>query len=49
MVDMAKAIKISDEDYKLISIIRNREDWTYTKTISKAIKFFAKAKRILKG
>ena len=43
------AIKLSDEDYQIIKRIKEKEDWSYTRTISKAIKFFARAKRILKG
>lgn len=45
---MDKAIKVSVEDYRLIELIQNKEEWTLKKTLSKAIKFFAKAKRILK-
>jgi hypothetical protein len=43
---MTKSIKISDEDYYLVEIIKNQEDWTFTKTLSKAINYFAKVKRM---
>ena len=43
---MDKAIRLSDEDYKIIELIQNKEEWTLKKTLSKAIIFFAKAKRL---
>lgn len=45
----SKAIKIPTRDYEIVKIIAKKETWNYTDTISKAIRFFAKAKRILKG
>jgi len=44
---MDKAIKISDEDYRLVELIQTKEDWTLKKTLSKAVRFFARAKRIV--
>jgi len=43
---MERAIKIYDEDYELLKKIKGKEGWTYILTLSKAIKFFAKAKRM---
>jgi hypothetical protein len=45
---MDKAIKITDDDYKIIKLIQDKEEWTLKKTLSKAIRFFANAKKILK-
>jgi len=43
---MSKSIKISDEDYNTVEMIKDLQDWTFTKTLSKAISFFANAKRL---
>ncbi len=42
------SIKIPTEDLKIIKKIANKETWSYTNTLSKAVRFFAKAKRIIK-
>lgn len=43
---MDKPIRISVEDYRLIELIQNKEEWTLKKTLSKAIQFYAKVKRL---
>jgi len=44
----SKSIKIPTREYEIVKIIAKRETWNYIDTISKAVKFFAKAKRIIK-
>ncbi len=46
LLSMDKPIRISVEDYRLIELIQNKEEWTLKKTLSKAIQFYAKVKRL---
>jgi predicted CopG family antitoxin len=43
---MSKSVRISDEDYKILLYLKNKERWNYQTTVSEAIRFFAKAKRV---
>ena len=43
-----KLVKIPDEEFEILTKMKEKESWTYKTTLSKAIRFFAKAKRILK-
>jgi len=45
---MDRAIKVSEEDYRLIRLISVKESWALKITLSKAIQFFAKVKRVIK-
>lgn len=45
---MTHPVRVSTRDHQIIKKIANKEDWTYIKTLEKAIRFFAKAKRIIK-
>lgn len=43
---MPQSVRITDEDYETLKLIKNKENWTFQYTLSKAINFFAKVKRL---
>jgi predicted CopG family antitoxin len=42
-----KSIKITDEDYKILEKITNKEERTFTQILSRAIKNYAISKKLL--
>ena len=43
---MPQSVRITDEDYEILALIKNKEKWTFQYTLSRAINFFAKMKRL---
>ena len=43
---MPQTVRITDEDYEILKLIKNKGNWTFQYTLSKAINFFAKVKRL---
>ena len=46
---MPQSVRISDEDYKVLEKIKNKENRTFSFILSKAIRNLAIAKKLLKG
>jgi len=44
---MPQSIRITDDDYEVIKLIKDKTGWTYKDIFSKAIDFYAKTKKIL--
>ena len=44
---MPQSVRITDEDYEVLRLIKINTGWTFQDTLSKAIDFYAKTKRIL--
>lgn len=45
---MPQSVRISDEDYKILKMIKVKENRSFSFVLSKAIRNLAKAKKIIK-
>lgn len=44
---MPQSVRITDEDYEVLKLIKIKTGWLFQDVLSKAINFYAKTKRIL--